>query len=95
VKAPATDLHDTGVRQHVRETSTQINGRHVDTDTELSVRGMPGRFRFKEHVLTEDGQEWITAYGGPGSGEKAYASFRSFSPQDVRTVHRIEKLRPR
>jgi hypothetical protein len=72
-----------------RSTEMMVNGRHVDPTTELSFRGERGRFRFVEHVLTPSGAEWVTVIGG----SRGIRQYRSFSPDRIKTVHRIPKLR--
>lgn len=66
--------------------STVLNGRHVEQNTELHIKGETGRFLFVQHVMTDKGVEWITVLGGAGG-------FRSFRLDRVRTVHRLNKLR--
>lgn len=63
-----------------------INGHTVTPGTELSIKGERGRFRFIKHVSRPDrGTEWIDVWGGP----KHSPQLRSFRPDRVRTVHRI------
>jgi hypothetical protein len=66
-----------------------INGRHVETGTEVSVKGESGRFRFIKHVKTPK-CEWVDVVGGPANAQK----FRSFRPEAVKTVHRLSRIRP-
>lgn len=63
--------------------------RTLEQGDEFSVAG-EGRFRFREHVRTEAGTEWVTAYGPVNS--KA-PMFRSFSLERVATIHRTVKAR--
>jgi hypothetical protein len=71
------------------ETALKVNGRHVTPGTELSIRGVRGRFRFVEKVTTEAGAEWVTVYGGT----KNEGAFRSFDPDRISTVHSVAKRR--
>jgi hypothetical protein len=73
-----------------RSTEWRWNGRVLTSGTEVSVRGERGRFRFREHVRTPAGAEWLTFVGGPHGQE----CFRSFRPERVRTVHRVGKSGP-
>jgi hypothetical protein len=63
----------------------RINNKNVVVGTELSIRGERGRFKFIKHVVNGD-HEWIEVLG-------AGQQFRSFSPDRVKTVHRITKMR--
>jgi len=74
-----------------RSAEITVNGRRVVSGTELSIRGVPGRYRFVEHVRTPPGAEWITCLGKARAGEPVH--FRSFHPDRVKTVHRVTKLR--
>ena len=60
----------------------QINGRKVVPETELSITGEAGRFRFIRHVKTET-SEWIDVVGG----RKGWTMWRSFDQSRIRTVH--------
>jgi hypothetical protein len=64
------------------KTEIQINGRNVTPNTELSISGERGRFRFIKYVNTGEA-EWIDVWGGPKKSE----SWRSFRPDRVKTVH--------
>jgi hypothetical protein len=66
-----------------------INGRTVEIGTELSIKGEPGRFRFLKHIKTPT-SEWIDVIGG----KQQYQRFRSFRTDSVRTVHRLNRIRP-
>jgi hypothetical protein len=69
--------------------SIVINGHTVTPGTELSIKGERGRFRFIKHVQRRrpsgEEVEWIDVWGGP----KHSPQLRSFRPDRVRTVHRI------
>lgn len=72
-------------------TTIRVNGRAVEPGTELSIKGEKGRFQYRYPILNEDGDvTGVTVYGGP-SGRSTY---RSFSLDRIRTVHRITKTRP-
>lgn len=58
-----------------------INGRHVTPGTELSVAGVRGRVAFVRHVRRDNGTEWVDAIQPGRTG------WRSFRPEQVRTVH--------
>lgn len=64
---------------------TQINGRHVQAGTEISVHGVKGRLRFIRHVKTETA-EWIDA-------RCIDKKTRSFRPEAVKTVHYTTRTR--
>lgn len=68
-------------------TEWKWNGRNVVPGTELSMKGLRGRFRFMRHVSTPDGREWIDVWGGT----KHHQTNRSFAPERIRTVHRLNK----
>ena len=68
------------------EHETMLNGRYVEQNTELHIKGEYGRFRFVSYTLTDKGVEWVTVLSALGG-------FRSFRPERVRTVHRINKMR--
>ena len=63
----------------------KINGRIVESGTEVSVAGERGRFIFRH--LNRDGSG--TFYGGPNG----YGMFRAFRLERVATVHSKPKLR--
>ena len=60
----------------------QINGRKVESGTELKIKGERGRFRFIKHVTTPT-TEWIDVWGGP----KHAPAWRSFATEKVARVH--------
>lgn len=83
------ETHNDPSKHWTRTTQTQINGRHVTPGTELTVSGQRGRFRFLEHVTTEQGIEWLWVIGGA----KGYETFRAFRPEAVKRVHYKQKTR--
>lgn len=68
---------------------TRINRRVVTKGTELSIKGERGRFCFQRLVETDKGSRWIDVIGGPKGARK----YRSFYPERVKKVHRINRLR--
>lgn len=64
------------------------NGRIIEKNTELSIRGESGRFLFIKHVKTPTA-EWIDVVGGKAQ----YKQFRSFRPEQIKTVHWKNKTR--
>jgi len=67
----------------------RINGRIVTKGTELSFKGIKGRFIFQRLVTLDDGRCWLDVFGGPAKHEM----LRSFGVERVKTVHRIAKTR--
>lgn len=63
----------------------RINNKVVTYGTELSIRGERGRFKFLKHVINNE-HEWIDVMS-PND------QFRSFRPDRVKTVHRINRRR--
>lgn len=68
-------------------TAWKRGSRTVTPGAEVSIKGQRGRFRFRHHVITTGGAEWIDVVSPVGG-------FRSFRPDQVRVVHRQRKLRP-
>lgn len=72
------------------------NGRHIEPGTELSIKGQRGRYRFVKHVIVvgtheQRMSEWIDVIGGETRTRSAMA--RSFRPEQIKTVHRVNKTR--
>lgn len=65
---------------------TLPDGRTLERGVEFSVTG-EGRFKFMRQ-FTRDGS--ITAWGPVGSSD---AMWRSFKPEQVKTIHRLTKGR--
>lgn len=63
----------------------KINGRTVNPNTEISIRGETGRFTFR--YSRRDGE--VTVWGGRPQHEQ----WRTFRIERVRTVHRKPSLR--
>lgn len=70
------------------ETEIQIHGRHVIKDTELSIIGERGRFRFLKQITNGD-KVWIDVVGGA----KGAKQMRSFHLDKVRRVHYKNKTK--
>jgi hypothetical protein len=86
-KIPATAVN-TLDKEWVRSTTFTANGRKIESGTELSITGQPGRWRFVEHVVNGDA-EWVTVIGG----KKGERTTRSFLPARIKQVHYKKKLR--
>jgi hypothetical protein len=65
------------------------NGRIIEKDTELSIKGESGRFLFIKHVQTPTA-EWIDVIGGKNG---KYKQFRSFHSDRIKRVHYKNKTR--
>lgn len=63
----------------------RVNNKIVLKGTEISIRGVKGRFKFVKHVVNGS-YEWIEVLGND-------MQFHSFRLDRVKTVHRIKKLR--
>jgi len=72
----------------VIETEIQIHGRNVIKDTELSIIGERGRFRFLKQITNGD-KTWIDVVGGA----KGAKQMRSFHLDKVRRVHYKNKTK--
>lgn len=59
------------------------SGRHLAPDTEVSIYGERGRYRFVRHVINSEGAEWLDFIGGP----KGVIQYRSFRPDRIKRVH--------
>lgn len=71
-----------------RSTEVKLHGRWLRPGTEVSIRGVRGRFRFHE-MVEHLGQTWVTVWGGT----KDYGSWRSFDPERIKAVHTKERMR--
>ncbi len=67
----------------------RIHGRELEPDTEVSITGERGRFRFMRATTTSTGQIVLDFIGGVAGHE----TWRSFYPARVKTVHRINRTR--
>jgi hypothetical protein len=65
-----------------------VNGRHIKPGTEVSISRERGRFRFINATMTSQGQLVLNFVGGAPGRE----ALRSFYPERVRRVHRINRL---
>lgn len=70
----------------------KVNGRVVNRDTEVKIKGEGStRFAFRRHVLNPaNGAEWVDVMGGSNNSPE---TIRSFRPDRITTVHRIQKRR--
>ncbi|AEJ95843.1 hypothetical protein SEA_ROSMARINUS_75 [Mycobacterium Phage Rosmarinus] len=66
-----------------------VHGRTLEPGTEVSIRGERGRFRFRSASLTSAGRIVCDFIGGPAGHE----TWRSFYPDRIRTVHRLNRTR--
>ena len=71
--------------ERVANDEIKINGRTVNPNTEISIRGESGRFTFRYSL--RDGE--VTVWGGRPQHEQ----WRTFRIERVRTVHRKPSLR--
>lgn len=62
-------------------TTVKVRGRVLTPGMVVTIKGERGRFRFRQHVVTEAGREWLDVFGPDGS-------FRSFHLARVRNVPR-------
>jgi hypothetical protein len=85
------DNHHNPSADWTREAHVRINGRYVEPGTELTIHGEGGvRFIFVQVVTTPAGKRWLDVW----ETEKGSAGrYRSFYPERVRTVHRLNKTR--
>lgn len=67
------------------------NGRNIEKGTELKIRGESGRLLFLKHVRRPNGIEWIDGIQVDNKG--ASTGYRSFRPDRIQTVHRINRTR--
>ena len=77
------------MNNRVTKTNIKLNGRKVRPGTELSFKGVSGRFRFVSAECMGDTILWVTVYGG----SCGRLQFRSFNSANVRRVHAKNKLR--
>ena len=71
----------------VVETEVKINGRSVTPGTELSIQGLRGRARFLRQITTPTAC-WIDVIT-----PEPHKIQRSFNPDKVKTVHRLDRTR--
>lgn len=82
--------HVSNLPEHwVISDTAEANGRKITKGTELSFKGIKGRFIFQRRVEVRGGGSWIDVIGGP----EGHKMLRSFGLERVRTVHRIAKKR--
>ncbi|AKF15255.1 hypothetical protein SEA_SHEDLOCKHOLMES_78 [Mycobacterium phage ShedlockHolmes] len=73
----------------VEQPEVVVNGRTLEVGTEVSIKGERGRFRFKSAARTSGGRIVCDFIGGPAGHEQ----WRSFYPERIRTVHRLNRTR--
>ncbi len=66
-----------------------VHGRLLTPGMEVSIRGERGRFRFKAAAVTSGGRVVCDFIGGPAGHEQ----WRSFYPERIKTVHRLQRTR--
>lgn len=66
-----------------------VHGRVLAPGVVVSVRGERGRFRFRSASVTSAGRVVCDFIGGPVGHE----SWRSFYPERIKTVHRVQGAR--
>jgi hypothetical protein len=69
--------------------TVSVHGRELAPGTEVSIAGERGRFRFVRATTTSDDRIVFDFIGGAAGHE----CWRSFYPERVKTVHRINRTR--
>jgi len=67
----------------------QINGRWLNIDSEVSITGERGKFKYLGHSITSEGKVVLNFVGG-GSSKHL---LRSFYPDRVKVVHNKKRAR--
>jgi muramoyltetrapeptide carboxypeptidase LdcA involved in peptidoglycan recycling len=67
----------------------QVNGRWLNIDSEVSITGERGRFRYLGHSITSENKIVLNFIGGNGS----HHLLRSFYPDRIKTVHNKREKR--
>ena len=84
-----TVKEDNPSEQWVISESILVNGRHVDTGTELTIKDERGRFKFVRHVYNPRlDVEWVDVVGGA----KGARQYRSFRQDRIKRVHYKNKM---
>lgn len=65
----------------------QINGRWLSIDSEVSITGERGKFRYLGRNTTSAGKIVLNFVGG----NRSHEMLRSFYPERVKTVHNTRK----
>lgn len=65
----------------------QVNGRWLNIDSEVSIYGERGKFRYLGHSLTPEGKLVLNFVGGKNGREL----LRSFYPEKIKTIHNKNK----
>lgn len=71
------------------EPVVRVHGRDLEPGTEVSITGERGRFRFVRATTTSAERIVLDFIGGQAGHE----CWRSFYPERVKTVHRINRTR--
>jgi hypothetical protein len=66
-----------------------VSRRKLEPGVEVSIRGERGRFRYVDEHITSTGRVVMNFVGGAPGRE----CFRSFYPDRVQRVHRVNKTR--
>lgn len=66
-----------------------MNHRKLETGTEVTITGERGRFRYQGQTTTSTGRTVYHFVGGAAGRE----CFRSFYPERIKRVHRINRTR--
>jgi hypothetical protein len=69
--------------------TVRVHGRELVPGTEVSISGERGRFRFLRATTTRTDRVVLDFIGGP----EGHECWRSFYPERVKTVHRINRTR--
>jgi hypothetical protein len=72
------------------ETVVRVHGRDLHPGTEVSISGERGRFRFVRATTTSTDRVVLDFIGG----QPGHECWRSFYPERVKTVHRLNRTRP-
>lgn len=73
-----------------RKTELTVNHRRLVPGTEVTISGVPGRFRFRYVDVHDNGRlPEITVVGG----RTGYSLTRTFTVDRIRRVHRIARTR--
>ena len=71
------------------ETVVRVHGRDLQPGTEVSISGERGRFRFIRATTTSAHRVVLDFIGG----QPGHECWRSFYPERVKTVHRLNRVR--
>lgn len=71
------------------EAAVRVHGRDLHPGTEVSISGERGRFRFIRATTTSTDRVVLDFIGG----QPGHECWRSFYPERVKTVHRLNRTR--